>query len=302
MNTVESVSVFASPGSACPELTNEAIFVAFYEEHADTLLHRLIAGFWVYDDQHQRRYRHGVNSALAEEICQQVWLEMWKGLIAGKSLSLFTIYRRADARLTDHFRRLRRLRQLDEAQAHADSRISHDDRIDIDRAITRLAPKDRQIVKSWLYGNTAQEIAAEHGVHPNTVTNILKRITKMKDENLNITKTSTVQRVLSALPGTPAEVAKKAGITREAAKKQLQRLQKVGKVVSIDGIYSPAIVPTDNSALVSRLQEFAQRLVSHKVKVSVERFDDEATDENDIPTREVPELPTRDARQSRGAA
>ena len=125
----------------------------------------------------------------------------------------------------------------------------------------------------------------------------------MKNETLTASKTkTTTQKVLSALPGTPAEVAKKAGITREAAKKQLQRLQKATKVVSIDGIYSLAIAPTDNSALVSRLQEFAERLVQHKVRISIERFDDNATDENQLPIREATELPTRDAKQIRSAA
>lgn len=303
MNIAPSLPVVALPGSACQQSAHEAVFVAFHKKHAGILFRRLISGFWVYDHQHQRRYRRGVDRFLAEDICQQVWMEMWARLVAGRALSAVTLYQRADARLTDHFRIVRRFRQLEESQLHTASGISRDDRMDLDKAIERLALKDRRIVRSWIDGHTSQEIAVEHGVHPNTVTNVLRRITNMKNETLTASTTkTTTQKVLSALPGTPAEVAKKAGITREAAKKQLQRLQKATKVVSIDGIYSLAIAPTDNSALVSRLQEFAERLVQHKVRISIERFDDNATDENQLPTREATELPTRDAKQIRGAA
>jgi hypothetical protein len=57
----------------------------------------------------------------------------------------------------------RRFRQLDESQLPAPTNISRDERMDLDKAIGRLALKDRRIVTSWIDGHTAQEIVIVHG-------------------------------------------------------------------------------------------------------------------------------------------
>jgi DNA-binding CsgD family transcriptional regulator len=298
MNIAASIPIVGFPCSAHQESAHEAAFVAFYMKHAKTLFHKLTSGFWVNDDKHQRRHRRGVDRFLAEDVCQQVWVEMWLRLKAGKAVSAVTLYQRADARITDYHRSVRRFRQLDESHFQPAKGPSRDERLDLDKAIGRLALRDRWIVRSWLDGHTAKEIAAEHGVHPNTILNGLRKITTMKNETSTASTTKqTTQKVLSALPGTPAEVAKKAAITREAAKKQLQRLQKAGKVENEDGRYSLAIPPVDNSELVDALMGLLDKMARKQVRIAPYRFDDKRVAESKLSTMEPPEMPTKEARE-----
>ena len=95
-------------------------------------------------------------------------------------------------------------------------------------------------------------------------------------------KKKTGDRVIGALPGTPAEIAQRTGISRETVKKQLQRLLKAGKVVSDEGTYSLALAPMDTTKLVASLKTFLDKLDRKEIKIVPYRFDDEAVAENKI--------------------
>lgn len=274
-----------------------ATFDSFYQRHAVKLFRKLSTGYWVLHPECGRQYRPGVGIALAEEICQQVWTEMWKRLIDGDDLSLPLVYLRADARLTDHFRHVRRFRQLGETDLLASTGISKDEVLDIQRFLSGLPQRDRAALTDWLHGYTTNEIVQRNGIHGNTLTNILRGIKTMNAEEDNNAKKKTRDRVISALPGTPAQIAKKTGISRETVKKQLQRLLKAGKVANDARTYSLALAPIDTSELVGSLKDLLHKLDRKEIRIAPYRFDATAVAEHEMSTKELPELPTEEPRR-----
>jgi hypothetical protein len=247
-----------------------ATFNAFYQRHATKLFRALGSGYWTLHPIRGRTPRPGVGVSLAEEICQQVWTEMWEHIVAGKELT----------------------------QVCTPTGISRDDAIEIHQFLDRLPRRDRLIVTDWLHGYTIQEIAERHEIHPNTAANTIRGTQEMNNqERTTTTKKKTADRVIDALPGTPAEIAKKTGINREAAKKQLQRLLKAGKVVNEAGTYSLALAPTDTTELVASLRTFLDKLARKEIEIVPCRFDDKAVAEHDMPTVQPSEMPTAEARQ-----
>jgi DNA-directed RNA polymerase specialized sigma24 family protein len=275
-----------------------AIFDAFYRRHSTKLFRGVASGYWVLHPTDGRRFRHGVGISLSEEISQQVWTEMWEHILAGERLSAVLLYQRADARLTDNFRRVSRFRQLDDTHVCKPTGISRDDAIDIQQFLSRLPHRDRAIVTGWLEGYTIREIAERNQVHPNTAANIIRGTKPMnRQKQTTTTKKKTADRVIDALPGTPAEIGKKTGISRETVKKQLQRLLKAGKVVNEAGFYSLALAPTDTTELVASLRTFLDKLARKEIDIVPCRFDDKAVAEHDMPTVEPSEMLTAEAPQ-----
>jgi len=274
-----------------------ASFDAFYQRHSGTLIRKLMSGYWVLHPIQGKQSRPGVEHSLVEEICQQVWTEMWEHVLAGKELSAILLYQRADSRLTDHFRHVRRFRQLGENQMWKPTGISPDERLDIRQFLSQLPRRDRAIVTDWLHGHTINEIAERNGIHPNTAANILRGTKQMNIQVRDTTTKKTKERVVAALPGTPAEIATKTGISRETAKKQLQRLLKAGRVTNDGGTYSLALAPTDTTILVATLRAFLDKLARKEITIVPYRFDDKAVAENDMPTAESREMPTKEARK-----
>jgi DNA-directed RNA polymerase specialized sigma24 family protein len=275
-----------------------ANFDAFYKRHATKLSRGLAFGYWTLHPTRGRRSRPGVGVSLAEEICQQVWTEMWEHILARKELSAVLLYQRADARLNDNFRHVRRFRQLDDTHIRKPTGISRDDAIDIQQFLFRLPHRDRDIVTDWLHGYTMHEIAERNDIHPNTAANILRGTKQMNtQEQTATTKKKTADRVIDALPGTPAEIGKKTGISRETVKKQLQRLLKTGKVVNEGGTYSLALAHTDTTELVASLRTFLDKLARKEIEIVPCRFDNKAVAEHDMPTVEPSEMLTAEGRQ-----
>jgi DNA-directed RNA polymerase specialized sigma24 family protein len=275
-----------------------ASFDAFYKRHATKLFRALASGYWTLHPTRGRTPRPGVGVFLAEEICQQVWTEMWEHTVAGKDLSAVLLYQRADSRLTDSFRHVRRFRQLDDTHVCTPTGISRDEAMEIHQFLDRLSRRDWVIVTDWLQGYTIQEIAERNHVHPNTAANILRGTTQMnRQEQTTTTKKKTADRVTAALPGTPAEIAKKSGISRETVKKQLQRLLKAGRVINKAGTYSLALPPTDTAELVAGLRAFLDKLARKEIKIVPCRFDDKAIAEHEMPTAEPSEMVTTGVRQ-----
>ena len=275
-----------------------ASFNAFYQRHATKLFRGLAFGYWTLDPTRGRTPRPGVGVSLAEEICQQVWTEMWGHIVAGKELLAVLLYQRADARLTDNFRHVRRFRQLDDTHLCKPTGIGRDEAIEIHQFLDRLPHRDRAVVTDWLHGYTMHEIAERNEIHPNTAANIIRGTKPMNaQEQTTTTKKKTADRVTAALPGTPAEIAKKIGISRETVKKQLQRLLKAGKVVNEAGTYSLALAPTDTTELVASLRTFLDKLARKEIEIVPCRFDDKAVAEHDMPTVQPSEMLTAEAPQ-----
>jgi DNA-directed RNA polymerase specialized sigma24 family protein len=275
-----------------------AIFNAFYQRHATKLFRGLAFGYWTLHPTRGRTPRPGVGVSLAEEICQQVWTEMWEHIVAGKELSAVLLYQRADARLTDSFRHVRRFRQLDDTHLCTPTGISRDETIEIHQFLDRLPFRDRGIVTDWLHGYTMHEIAERNEIHPNTAANIIRGTKQMNaQEQTTTTKKKTADRVIDALPGTPAEIAKRTGINRGTVKKQLQRLVTAGKVVNEAGTYSLALAPTDTTELIASLKTFLDKLARKEIEIVPCRFDDMAVAEHDMPTVEPSEMLTAEAPQ-----
>lgn len=160
-----------------------ASFDAFHQRHSTKLFRGLAFGYWTLHPTRGRTPRPGVGVSLAEEICQQVWTEMWEHIVAGKELSAVLLYQRADARLTDNFRHVRRFRQLDDTHVCKPTGISRDEAIDIQQFLTRLPDRDRVIVTDWLHGYTIQEIAERNHIHPNTAAHILRGTLQMRNQD-----------------------------------------------------------------------------------------------------------------------
>jgi len=275
-----------------------ASFDAFYQRHSATLIRKLISGYWVLHPIRGKRSRPGIEYPLAEEVCQQVWTEMWEHILAGKQLSAILLYQRADSRLIDHFRHVRRFRHLGENQMWKPTGISRDEVLDIQQFVSGLPHRDRAIVTDWLHGHTIHEIAERNGIHPNTATNILRNTKQMNIQVQDTTTKKTKERVIAALPGTPAGIARKTGISRETIKKQLQRLLKAGSVMNDEGTYSLALAPTDTTILVATLRAFLDKLDRKEIKIVPYRFDDKAIAEHDMPMAESRELPTKEPRRN----
>jgi RNA polymerase sigma factor (sigma-70 family) len=109
---------------------------------------------------------------LAQEICQQVWTEVWQGVRA-KTLPYLMpglLCCRADSRIKDHYRRKARFQQFDPAQHGRSDVPDLDERIDYKIALAALPDDERMIVTLFFReGLTQEEIAARLAVTTRTV-------------------------------------------------------------------------------------------------------------------------------------
>ena len=111
------------------------------------------------------------NFDLAEDICQQVWMEVWRSVVDGtyRIISPGLLVYRADSRIKDHRRRSARLAQFDPDQHDGSSRPSFEQRIDLDRAVATIPAADARIINHLRAGLTQDEIAAVEQMSARTV-------------------------------------------------------------------------------------------------------------------------------------
>ncbi len=109
--------------------------------------------------------------ALAEDICQQTWMEVWRLVAEGtyRTISPGLLLCRADSRIKDHRRRSARLRQFDPEQHDVSSHTSFEQRIDLHRAIAVIPAAEARIVNHLRAGLTQDEIAAVERMSTRTV-------------------------------------------------------------------------------------------------------------------------------------
>lgn len=111
------------------------------------------------------------NFDLAEDICQQVWMEVWRSVVDGtyRTISPGLLVYRADSRIKDHRRRSARLSQFDPAQHDISSHASFEEQIDFHRAIAAIPTAEARIINHLRAGLTQDEIAAVERMSTRTV-------------------------------------------------------------------------------------------------------------------------------------
>lgn len=131
----------------------------------------------LYHDWRQPLFTHVIgkvphfNFDLAEDICQQVWMEVWRLVAEGTygTISPGLLVYRADSRIKDHRRRSARLSQFDPEQHDVSSHTSFEERIDLHRAIAVIPTAEARIVNHLRAGLTQEEIAAVERMSTRTV-------------------------------------------------------------------------------------------------------------------------------------
>lgn len=109
---------------------------------------------------------------LARDICQQVWTEVWQGMVTGtyRYLSMSLLLLRADSRAIDYIRRSTRFPQLEDTRQYASPRVNRDRIIDYKKALAGAPEEERTVVSLNIhYGYTQEEIAARLGISSRTV-------------------------------------------------------------------------------------------------------------------------------------
>jgi RNA polymerase sigma factor (sigma-70 family) len=112
------------------------------------------------------------NFDLAQDICQQVWMEVWRSVGDGtnRTISPGLLVYRADSRIKDHRRRSARMAQFDPEQHDVvSSHTSFEQRIDLDRAVAAIPVAEARTIKHLRAGLTQDEIAAVERMSTRTV-------------------------------------------------------------------------------------------------------------------------------------
>jgi len=126
----------------------------------------------------------------AEEVCNDVWLEVWTTAHQYDERMSFKrwLYNKARWRATDRLRQQEKEEivlvglgaELAAAQAGARSPGGSEARArqleHVRRALAELSPEDRFLVEAYIAGITSSDIAEQLGVKPNTVRMRFKRI------------------------------------------------------------------------------------------------------------------------------
>jgi RNA polymerase sigma factor (sigma-70 family) len=107
----------------------------------------------------------------AEDICQQVWMELWRSVVDGtyRTISPGPLVYRADSRIKDHRRRSARLSQFDPEHHDVSSHTSFEQRLDLHRAIAAIPSAEARIVNHLRAGLTQDEIATVEQMSTRTV-------------------------------------------------------------------------------------------------------------------------------------
>ena len=100
---------------------------------------------------------------LTREICQQVWTEIWQGMVAKtlKYLSPSLLVYRADSRIKDHYRRTAKLRQFDPVVHERGYSLNVDDLLDYRAALAAVPEEDRKVFELFFQDGFTQEQIAE---------------------------------------------------------------------------------------------------------------------------------------------
>jgi RNA polymerase sigma factor (sigma-70 family) len=123
---------------------------------------------------------------LAEDICQQVWTEIWQGVTKGTYAYVtpgLLVYR-ADSRIKDHHRRATRFRQFDPAQHDQSTIVDFDQRIDLQRSIDDIPAAEARVFRLYCLGLTQEEIAEVQMISTRTVRRKLNLATAHLRERL----------------------------------------------------------------------------------------------------------------------
>ena len=108
---------------------------------------------------------------LAREVCQQVWMELWQAVTTGTYAYITPglLMRRADSRIKDHHRRVKRFLQFDPAQHDQSATVDFDERIDLRRSINNIPADEGTVLKHYCFGLSQEEIAEVEMISTRTV-------------------------------------------------------------------------------------------------------------------------------------
>jgi RNA polymerase sigma factor (sigma-70 family) len=112
------------------------------------------------------------DSDLAEDICQQVWTEVWQGIVQGryKYLSMGLLLIKADSRIVDHWRWAKRHRQFDPIKHDRAHHRDMNQTLSYKQALAAIPEDQRTVVTlRFRHGYTQNEVAERLNITDRTV-------------------------------------------------------------------------------------------------------------------------------------